>query len=147
MEKSLCVDGVQNPPPDVFFCLLLRQLLLHQRQNWEELKHFVGSEILSGPSAVVKSDLRKFCQFCRRQQKRITNLNAYSKFYWSAVNQFRISIFLALFNTIVSKINLFVCFCSWLPAPHSPFSFSERPTNPNCGPQFGTMAVLQRDMH
>ena len=124
-------------------CLLLL-LLLHQPQSWEE--HFVGSEILSGPSAVVKSDLRKFCQFYRRQQKSITNLNAYSKFYWSAVNQFRISIFLALFNTIVSKIYLFVCFCSWLLAPHSPFSFSERPTKPNCGPQFGTMGALQRDM-
>ena len=84
-------------------CLLLL-LLLHQPQSWEE--HFVGSEILSGPSAVVKSDLRKFCQFYRRQQKSITNLNAYSKFYWSAVNQFRISIFLALFNTIVYK---FIC--------------------------------------
>ena len=39
-----------------------------------------------------------------------------------------------------------VClFCSWLLAPHSPFSFSERPTKPNCGAQ--QCGTIRQDMH
>ena len=41
MRRRTC----KTPPPDVFF-----SPLLHQRQNWAELKHFVRSEILSEPS-------------------------------------------------------------------------------------------------
>ena len=81
-----------------------------------------------------------FCQFHRRHQKNIllqlspdpTSTN------W-------------LFPSTNSKY-LFslpcwtVClFCSWLLAPHSPFSFSERPTKPNCGAQ--QCGTIRQDMH